>query len=527
VVGTLKTISAQTAIRVTESAAETGSFTATLSGDTSVTVGENVEMDITVSGSDFAAAAFSLTYDTALLELASADGFDCSDTNGKVTVVDFGTTKEAPYTYHVTFRAISDGTAAVTLTEASFGSSGSAETDNMTSAEIASQSVAVTIEKRKFSVSLPDIFAGDDTVIDGQTYTFEATDAIHYNYGTVTATMGGGSSFTVTPGEDGSYSIANVTGNLVIQGSRTAKQYRVTFQTDTDAELPVDEVIVYGTDFSETKDYVFVVPEEDNYKVSVTSVTCNGEPVEFTRDNNTVTISGDTICGDLVVKLDRTRINADVTVDGNASGELTIHSSVAVPGTDYSVTLNADPRYTYTVTATVNGKAVILTKAGNVYTIDGDDVKLGEIIFTVEKTLNVNFDISEYLAFDGTMVWLVQNKVEQVENTVYTYAGQNMLWSEAYDSYCCLVIASTSQDITADKLAFRSGTTDSVDYGKDVNASGKVDMNDAQLVYNLYQAVYESFTDTVTMEKVLCADVNGDGKVDTEDAVAIVAEILG
>jgi len=61
----------------------------------------------------------------------------------------------------------------------------------------------------------------------------------------------------------------------------------------------------------------------------------------------------------------------------------------------------------------------------------------------------------------------------------------------------------------------------------DVNASGALDANDAQFVYNMYKSTYNGITDEVTVEKYLRADVNGDAVINTEDAAAIVAKILG
>ena len=49
-------------------------------------------------------------------------------------------------------------------------------------------------------------------------------------------------------------------------------------------------------------------------------------------------------------------------------------------------------------------------------------------------------------------------------------------------------------------------------YNFDVNLSGQVDINDAQLTYDMYNAKYEDF-DTVSMHRFLEADVNGDGIV--------------
>ena len=58
-------------------------------------------------------------------------------------------------------------------------------------------------------------------------------------------------------------------------------------------------------------------------------------------------------------------------------------------------------------------------------------------------------------------------------------------------------------------------------YDGDVNGTDKLDINDAQLVYNMYNAMYEDF-DTVYVKKFLEADMNGDGTVNVSDAAAVV-----
>lgn len=48
-----------------------------------------------------------------------------------------------------------------------------------------------------------------------------------------------------------------------------------------------------------------------------------------------------------------------------------------------------------------------------------------------------------------------------------------------------------------------------------------MDINDAQLVYDIYNGTYLDFT-KVSMEKFLRADVNASKNVDSADAVVIV-----
>lgn len=53
-----------------------------------------------------------------------------------------------------------------------------------------------------------------------------------------------------------------------------------------------------------------------------------------------------------------------------------------------------------------------------------------------------------------------------------------------------------------------------------------MDASDAQLIWNMYNAVYSDF-DTVSVAKFLEADVNADKTVNVNDAAAVINKILG
>ena len=98
-------------------------------------------------------------------------------------------------------------------------------------------------------------------------------------------------------------------------------------------------------------------------------------------------------------------------------------------------------------------------------------------------------------------------------------------------TYAYLVIApALSVEDAAAQLGITAGeAAGTVSYGGDVNGSRVVDINDAQLVYDLYNAHYSDFT-TVSMYKFLCADVaddtpEGSTLLNVSDAVAIIAII--
>ena len=74
-----------------------------------------------------------------------------------------------------------------------------------------------------YTVIIPEIFTGHSSISSGADYTFsQSTDGQYYTYTNITATMSG-EPVPVTHNGDGTYTIANVTGDLVISGTRTPK----------------------------------------------------------------------------------------------------------------------------------------------------------------------------------------------------------------------------------------------------------------------------------------------------------------
>ena len=104
-----------------------------------------------------------------------------------------------------------------------------------------------------------------------------------------------------------------------------------------------------------------------------------------------------------------------------------------------------------------------------------------------------------------------------------------MFWSEKYKAYAFLVVSGDSEaqvkDAATATIIEATAEKQPVTYNSDINGTGNVDINDAQLVYNMYNAMYDDFTD-VTMEKFLKADVKGDKTVNVNDAAAVVNELI-
>lgn len=517
---------ASTTLTITDQAA---GYTAGLTSTTkAVSVSDKVNVNVDVSHSSdtvFAAGEVKVSYDTAKLkfnkEYSTLGSATVTDKDGVLTLEDYGTDKNlGTGVYVLAFDAIADGEANVTLTSAAFVNKENAVKSDLIAATLTPAKLAITINKKTYKVTLPDIFTGLTTVTDGEDYTFTKADGTHYDYGTVTATVNG-TTVDVIDNGNGTYTVKNVTGELTITGSRTEKSYSVIFEGNAAGEITDgEETATYN------KNYTFTLPTAERWAYSVDKITIGGKNYTgYTVKDSVYTIAGGAIDDDIVITVSKKQTIASVKVEGTGAGAAAGYDTNATIGQDYTLTLTPEAGYRYQVTATVNGQQVEVKKNGNDYTIRN---VTGDIVFTVEHIVVVDgVLVSEYLTLNGTKMWLVKNEVTLEDGKVPTYDGAQMFWSEKYNAYCYLTIAETLDiETAATRVGIADGTAVDVNYGMDVNMTGKVDASDAQLIYNIYNVVYDGFTEEATAEKFLRADVNGDTKVDVTDAAAVIDHLL-
>ena len=331
-----------------------------------------------------------------------------------------------------------------------------------------------------------------------------------------------GTTVNVVDNGDGTYTIKNVTGELVITGTRTEKTYNVTFSGNAADDITDGaETATYNTD------YTFTMPSAEEWAYSLEIITIGGNTFTgYSVADSIYTIPGSAITGEIVITVTKSATEASVTVEGTGAGAAYGYETKVNIGEDYILTIVPEAGYSYTVTATMGNQAVTVTDNGNnTYTIAN---VTGNIVFSVERTVIVDgVTVSQYLPLDGTVMWLIQNNTTVADNKVPTYNGSNMFWSEKYNTYCYLEIAQTlTADDAAEKVSIAEGSAVISSSNMDVNMTEKVDASDAQLTYNMYNAMYNSFTPDLTIEKFLRADANGDGVINVEDAAAIIADIL-
>lgn len=494
-----------------------------------VTVDEKIYIAVSVNHTEetiFNAGELVVSYDSACLSFDQS-GSSLGDATAKASegiliVEDYGAEKNCGNgIYMLSFDAIADGNTNVTLTRAAFSNLENAASSDLVEAAISSNTVDISIGKKTFSVSLPEGMEGAEFVTDGESYTFSISD-VNYTYSNISATVDG-VAVPVTDNGDDTYMIPAVNGVLEITATRTPRSWFVTFEGTAAGDISNGAPsATYGTDYS------FTMPTASGWTYSLGGITISGvNYIGYSVENSVYTIPGTAIKGNIVITVNKSQIvnSATVSVTGAGAGAAAGYATTAEIGQPYTLTIVPEEGYTYTVTATMGGKAVELAQAGNNYTIAE---VTGDIIFTVERTIVVTgVTVSEYVSVDGNKVWLIKNVSTLAEGKVPTYDDNNMLWSEEYNAYCYLVIAATlSEEEAQAAIGITDGTTVTVDYGMDVNKTGIIDANDAQLTYNIYNAYYNAFDEVVSIEKFLRADVNKDGVVNTTDAAAIINKIL-
>lgn len=373
----------------------------------------------------------------------------------------------------------------------------------------------------------PTAEAGKDFIINMQEgYVVKGLD-VHYKVGgkDYTASWDADENTFIIPAQ-------HVTGDIELYVSYHSYNITKTGSGAADVTLP-QQVLDYKAD------YTFTLAKKAGYAYTV-KVTIGGEEVTCTVNEagTEYTIPGDKILGDTVVAVTRTKEASQITFTGSTDDLVGEVSRSAPVSQDFTFTITKDADYEYTVSAkyTESGETVPVTDNGNgTYTIEGKYITGDDISITVSKISPLDkfdFSVYEYVKVDGgKSVFLILANVKSGETMgegkVPAYDGSNMYtdMSGRYNSaYSWLVFSdSTAATLLADvknHITLVTGEAKSYKSNNDVNYTGTADINDAQLVYNIYNAKYDSF-DVVEMKMFLSADINGDKQVNSLDASAI------
>lgn len=539
------------AVTVTNNTPAAKGYTVAVSGNTTIQTGDKamVKLDITNPKVDhYNAVDMKLTYDAKVLSFdkTKSTGLPTdatvTDANGSLRIQFYGENRTDAL--QLAFTGIAAGESKVKVTEAHVDQFENANVQDAPAATVTG-SAAITVGQT-YNVTKPEgnIVNGASTVKAGKDYTFTLNDGLDGTYMDVKYKVGNGE-FKDLMLADGKYTIpaGEITGDIAI--TAVGKTYTV-----TKAGTGADDITLNGNTATYGTDYTFTLNKADNYAYTVT-VTAGGKAVTPTpgADGKIYTINGTDITGDVVITVTKEANKAQINFSGSgAAAVVNGASQTAEPGKDFSFTITKEDGYAYTVTAAKkDGTAVTVKDNGDgTYTIAGADIKAGDVIaITVEKELietKYTIEVNEYVKIDANAegkpqsVFLITAKLNEgvtlADGKVLAY-GNNAMFQNAkrYDgAYAYLVISDkTLDEVKAEaeadgKITEVDGTAQTFNVNGDVNGTGLVDINDAQLVYNIYKAKYDNF-DATTMAMFLAADMNDSRTVTVEDAAAVVAKI--
>ena len=524
------------------SASGTESFYAYLYSNPTTAVGETALVGLYLgqnsTSREYNTYFFQIDYDAEKLIFSSAtigskvpDVIDHS-VPGRLTIGGYGEPR-SDSSIMLNFTVKAAGEATVKLVKAQMDVRANAAKDAQTASVPAGQSNTVTILCGGFPVVLPDCATGAAYVTENGDYTFTADPSYNYDF---SATVNN-EKVDIINNCDGSYTIKNVTGELVISANSapTIKTYAVTVEGDGSGDVSPLTPATHG------QNYTFTVTQAANYDHAV-AVTVNGQPVTCTVSSSgsnayTYTIPAKSVTGPVVITVKKAPQSGTTQIVLTGSGAADVWGDVTSytvkSGEAFTFGINHQEGFDYTVTVMAGEKTLTLQRNENAstYTIPGDYIKGGIIMVSITKTaqLALTVNAAEYVKLiNGNAVWLItavpETKLPATKSLYYGDAA--MFWSEKYEAYAWLLVdKGTAAGIAAaakSVISVKGNSTVSVSYSGDVNGTGHIDINDAQYIYDLYNAKHSA----LDMEKFLRCDVNGNREVSVDDVQAVVSLLL-
>lgn len=546
--------SKQATLTVTGAPAAEG-YTVAVSGNTTVQTGEDAQVKLNITHSDaaeknYAAYSMKVSYNKDILTYKSFSDTTATitdDKKGSLTIYRYGEDLTIGGDLILTFTGKAGGTGEVKVTEAKIDKSENA-LKNAPAATVTG-SATITVGQTYTVSKDANVVEGNPKAEAGKDYTFKLVNGLDGNCMTVSYTVGGVDKGTLTQGADGSYTIpaGEITGDITI--TAVGKKFDVT--VDTTASGAGNVTLTDGSKATYGTNYTFTLTPEANYAYTVT-VTAGGKTVTpaLDADGKIYTINGTDITGDVVITVTKEANKAQINFAGSGSADVVnvSASQIVEPGQEFKFSIHKEDGYAYTVTAAkANDTTVTVTDNGDgTYTIAGADIAAGDVItVTVEKKLieaKYTIEVNEFVKLSANAegkaqsVFLITAKLngdaKLADGRVLAYGNDAMFQNtERYDgAYAYLVISDKTLDEVkaeaekAGQITEVDGTAQTFKTDGDVNGTGLVDINDAQLVYNIYNTKYNSF-DTTTMAMFLAADMNDSRTVTVEDAAAVVAKI--
>ena len=484
------------------------------------------------------------------------------DNNGTVRVRRYGATVALGEALALEFTANKATSSTVTLTAAKFDLDANSINFDAPAATITD---ADTTVKALWNVSLPD---GSTLVEDGADFIFKAVNP-NYEYTLRITTNGQAQEVTV---KGGSYTIENVTDNVqVTMVSKVGRTYTLKFVgSGVDAGLvtPTTATVQYPNDYDFTvkfpgtgyKTTVKFAPSDNKFDVERLE---NGDYAYKLLGNYLV---GDEN-GEITVTVEKVENTAkkDIIVAGSGSEAFSADNALTFyAGENYTFKLDKNEQYYdyelvvwYTDSSNHTVRPTPKDNGDGTYTIvNMPNADMHITINKMAKALDPDaVDVVKYLELDNKTMYMVtvwgelsHTNLGSTNTTyiAYTY-DDNLMYDTSYytapngtkGASSWLVIVDKGEEFTKEEALKHLKLVEStqeqnknislVYFGIDSNVNGskggQLDINDVQLVYDMYNGLYENF-EQVSVKKFLLADQTLDRQLNSADAVKL-ADKLG
>lgn len=557
---------------------ETG-YSVSMGADQQISADQKVRIPVSVASSEknitgFNAYDMTFTYDPTALTLNTKTGdaanLTVEDNDGTVRVRRYGDAVPLGEALALEFTANKATSSTVTLTAAKFDLDANSINFDAPDATITD---ADTTVKALWNVSLPDGFVsaaadGSALVEDGADFTFKAVNP-NYEYTLSITTNGQTQEVTV---KGGSYTIENVTDNVqVTVVNKVGRTYTLKFVgsgVDVGLVTPTTATVQYPNDYDFTvkfpgtgyKTTVKFAPSDNKFDVERLE---NGDYAYKLLGNYLV---GDEN-GEITVTVEKVENTAkkDIIVAGSGSEAFSADNALTFyAGENYTFKLDKNEQYYdyelvvwYTDSSNHTVRPTPKDNGDGTYTIvNMPNADMHITIHKMAKALDPNaVDVVKYLELDNKTMYMVtvwgelsHTNLGSTNTTyiAYTY-DDNLMYDTSYytapngtkGASSWLVIVDKREEFTKEEALKHLKLVEStqeqnknislVYFGIDPNVNGskggQLDINDVQLVYDMYNSLYENF-EQVSVKKFLLADQTLDRQLNSADAVKL-ADKLG
>ena len=447
----------------------------------------------------------------------------------------------------------------------------------------------VKITLTKTSKTYQVTFTGEDvtgaeSATYGTDYVFKVDKKVGFKYEISAKIAGQPYTGELAPDAEGNYKIpgAEIKGAIEIVVTKTEDTSTTTFGVYVEGDGASD----VDAPARATKDteFTFTVNVADGYiytvDISVGGAKYTGASIVDSADGKkTYTIPAADVTGQITIVVAKDKAfevtfeNADpleIKAKGDASGKIGSNYSFTITGLKLVYKLNVTVKENgVEKTFTVTKGNVGTTRCDYTYTVENvqDDLTIS-LSYSASDEL-VEIVVNPFVELDGKTVYLVATRTKagngagiklDAYDGYYMYATDlyvdkfsNAATDTSYKTYLWLTIVNKGESLTVEDAMKHLSYTNGFEVANsdvklaepedlfstaDVNHSGFKDINDAQLVWDIYNNGYKDFCITnnkngtylhpqvgASMTKFLDADVNKDMCVNARDAAAVIAQI--